>query len=267
MNEQKGGHSMGSPPYSRSDESTFAICRIAAPVREQVEQHLRQAITSGHFRPGERLIERELCALLGVSRTSLREALRQLETDGLVVNIPHKGLVVATMTGEEAREIFQVRAALEGLAGRLCAEQMTAPLAAALQASMQQVEAAHQSGNLAALVSAKDKFYQVLLAGSGNRMAGILLQSLHDRIAFLRAITLVQPGRATHSVAEMRRIVEAILAQDQEAAARACIDHVEQGAATAAQVLEQWEQRPLPMGEVEPHQGERSTAGKEQVTR
>src|SRR5689334_11856309 len=103
--------------------ATFAIVRIAAPIREQIEQQLRQAITSGHFRPGDRLIERELCTLFGVSRASLREALRQLEGDGLLTNIPHKGLVVATMTKEQAFDVYQVRAVLEGLAGRLFAEQ------------------------------------------------------------------------------------------------------------------------------------------------
>ena len=227
-----------STPLSAGDQTAFAISRIAAPIREQVEQRLRQAITGGHFRPGERLIERELCALLGVSRTSLREALRQLEGEGLVVNIPHKGMVVVTMTREEAKEIYQVRAVVEGLAGRLCADQMTEALEAALRGAMKQVEATYKSGSLPALVAAKDQFYQVLLDGCGNRTAGIVLQSLHDRIACLRTLTLAQPGRAAQSVVEMRRILEAILAQDPQAACCACIDHVEQAAAIAAQVLE-----------------------------
>src|SRR5215472_16989961 len=138
-----------------ADEATFAITRIAAPIRTQVEQRLRQAILSGHFRPGGRLIERELCTLLGVSRTSLREALRQLEGDGLIVNIPHKGLVVATMTREEADEIFQVRAVVEGLAGRLFAERATDEQRAALQAALTAVETAEQVAVLPALVEAK----------------------------------------------------------------------------------------------------------------
>jgi DNA-binding GntR family transcriptional regulator len=94
-----------------SGASSFAVTRIAAPVRTQVERHLRQAILSGHFRPGDRLIARELCELFGVSRTALREALRSLEGHGLVVTIPQKGLVVATMTLQEAEEIYRVRAA------------------------------------------------------------------------------------------------------------------------------------------------------------
>ena len=236
---QKGSHPGMSTPLSVGDQMLFAISRIAAPVREQVEQRLRQAILSGYFRPGDRLIERELCTLLGVSRTSLREALRQLEGDGLVTNIPHKGLVVATMTRAEAQEVYQVRAVVEGLTGRLFAEQATAELRAALQQAMNEIDAVHQSGDLATLIAAKDRFYQVLLSGCGNHAAGIVLQSLHDRIASLRVLTLSQPGRAAHSIAEMRRMLEAILAKDGPAACRACIEHVERAAAIAAQVFEQ----------------------------
>jgi DNA-binding GntR family transcriptional regulator len=245
---EKGIHPGMSTPLSASGHLAFAIEHIAAPVREQVEQRLRQAITSGHFRPGDRLIERELCALLGVSRTSLREALRQLEGDGLVTNIPHKGMVVATIGVHSAEEIYQVRAVVEGLAGRLFAEHATAELRAELSAAMIEIEAAYESRDLEALVAAKDQFYQILLIGCGNRTAGIVLQSLHARIASLRRLTLAQPGRAAKSVAEMRRILEAILAQDPQAACRACIDHVEWAAAVAVAALEQ-RQPPLPASE------------------
>lgn len=226
-------------PLPISEQPEFTISRIAAPVREQVEQRLRQAILTGHFRPGDRLIERELCMLLGVSRTSLREALRQLEGDGLVTNIPHKGMVVASMTLQEAKEVYQVRAVVEGLAGRLFAEQATPDLRVELSAAMSEIEAALEDGNLNNLVTTKERFYQILLSGCGNHHATILLQSLHDRIAFLRTLTLAQPERATQSVAEMRRILKAILAQDGQAACRACIHHVEQAQAWAAMVLKQ----------------------------
>lgn len=224
------------------DPAPFAITRIAAPVRTQVEQRLRRAIINGHFRPGGRLIERELCALLGVSRTSLREALRHLEGDGLVVNIPHKGLVVATMTREEADEVYQVRAAVEGLAGRLFAERATDEQRAALQAALAAVEAAAQAAAPPALVAAKDHFYAVLVEGGANRTLGAILQSLQDRIATLRFLTLAERGRAAQSVAEMRRILAAELVRDPEVAEAACIAHVEAAAAVAAQVFQQQEQ-------------------------
>ncbi|HEU5376111.1 MAG TPA: GntR family transcriptional regulator [Ktedonobacteraceae bacterium] len=227
---------------SASAQAAFGISRIAAPVRSQIEQQLRQAITSGHFRPGDRLIERELCVLLGVSRTSLREALRQLESDGLVTNIPHKGLVVATITRAEAQEVYQLRAVVEGLAGRLFAQQAEPALRTQLARAMNTVEDAFKKRDMEALIAAKGQFYQILLTECGNRPAGIVLQSLHDRIAHLRVLTLAQPGRAAQSVAEMHRILEAILAGEPEQACRACMDHVEQAARVATAVLEQ--QRP-----------------------
>jgi DNA-binding GntR family transcriptional regulator len=231
------------------DLAPFAITRIAAPVRTQVAQRLRQAIISARFRPGERLIERELCTLLGVSRTSLREALRQLESVGLVVAIPHKGLVVATMTRTEAEEVYQVRAAVEGLAGRLFAERATDDQRVALQAALAAVEAALQQETLSALVAAKDHFYAVLVGGGANRTLGAIWQSLQDRIARLRFLTLAQPGRAANSVAEMRHILAAVLARDSEAAAQACVTHVEAAAVVAAQVFQQQEAAAPSVGE------------------
>jgi DNA-binding GntR family transcriptional regulator len=220
-----------------SGTAPFAIARIAAPVRAQVEYHLRQAILSGHFRPGDRLIERELCALLRVSRTSLREALRQLERDGLVQNIPQKGLVVPTMTWEEAEEIYQVRAAVEGLAGRLFAERATPEQRAALQEALATVEVVQRTAILPPLVAAKDHFYAVLVGGASNRTMSTIIGSLKDRIAWLRYLTLAQPGRAIQCVTEMHRIVAAVLARDLEGATQACVQHVHAAADVAAQVF------------------------------
>jgi DNA-binding GntR family transcriptional regulator len=235
-NREKGNTSVISSSFSR-EVAPFAISHIAAPIREQVEAQLRHAIVTGHFRPGSRLIERDLCTLLGVSRTSLREALRQLEGDGLVINIPHKGMVVAVITKEEAEEIYEVRAVVEGLAGRLCAEHLTNELEHSLQGAMEHIETAYQAKDLAELVGAKEQFYHILLGGCGNRTAGMVLRSLHDRIASLRTLTLAQPGRADASIIEMRQIFHAIVARDGQAASHACINHVEQAQACAVQVL------------------------------
>jgi DNA-binding GntR family transcriptional regulator len=211
-------------------------------VREQVEARLRQAIVSGHFAPGARLVEREICHLLGVSRTSLREALRQLEGDGLVTNIPHKGIIVAAVTSEEVEEIYEVRAVIEGLAGRRCAERLTPTLGKALTTAMEQIEETLRADNLVALAAAKEQFYHVMLSGCGNHTAGVLLRSLHNRIASLHVLTLAQPGRAEASVAEIHQIFSAILATDGPAAYHACIAHVQKAAQVAA-AMSQRQQR------------------------
>lgn len=242
---------MRSPVFS-GDAAPFTISHVAAPVREQVEAQLRQAIASGHFAPGARLIERELCHLLGVSRTSLREALRQLEGDGLVTNIPHKGIIVAAITSREAEEIYEVRAVVEGLAARLCAEHLTPTLEKALTTAMEQVEEAHRAQDIEALVAAKELFYRVLLSGCGNRTIGAVLRSLHNRIASLRTLTLARPGRAEACVAEMRQILLAILATDGPAASQACAAHMQQAARVAAIVLQRQEHTVPASGDLAP---------------
>jgi DNA-binding transcriptional regulator YhcF (GntR family) len=100
------------------------VGRSAAPLRERVLDVLRQAILDGRYRPGQRLVERELIELTGVSRSTIREALRELEAEGLVETVPQKGAIVVIPTATEARELIEVRAALEELAvrcsGRAC---------------------------------------------------------------------------------------------------------------------------------------------------
>jgi DNA-binding GntR family transcriptional regulator len=130
---------------------------------------------------------------------------------------------------------------VEGLAGRLAALRATNEQRAALQAALAAVEAAEQSAALPALVAAKDHFYAVLVGGGANRTMEGVLQSLHDRIASLRYLTLQAPGRAAQSVAEMRTILAAVLARDPEAAAGACVAHVEAAAVVAARLLQQEE--------------------------
>jgi GntR family transcriptional regulator, trigonelline degradation regulator len=86
-----------------------------AALRDQVVGNLRDAIINGQFAPGARLVERQMCELLGVSRTLVREALRQLEAEGWVRILPYRGPVVASMTPEEVRDLYEVRSALEGI--------------------------------------------------------------------------------------------------------------------------------------------------------
>src|SRR5215211_4832188 len=98
------------------DGLSVQVNRVAAPVREQVFDQLRQAIVEMRLKPEQRLVERELIQQTGVSRTTIREVLRQLAAEGLVTTIPHKGTVVAAPSVERAAELYEVRAVLEGAA-------------------------------------------------------------------------------------------------------------------------------------------------------
>jgi DNA-binding GntR family transcriptional regulator len=205
-----------------------------APIREQVANILREAIVEQRLQPGQLLIERELCALTAASRASVREALRQLQAEGLVESRNGRGTFVTSISAEVARQVYQVRASLEGLAARLFAENAgDADRVAFRQAVDELVARTAEGADPATLLRTKAKAYEVLFRGCGNPVLHQLIQTLNHRITRLRAITLAQPGRAEHSAAEVAAIAEAVAAHDGTAAQAAATRHVEQ----AAQVM------------------------------
>jgi DNA-binding GntR family transcriptional regulator len=196
---------------------------------------LRQAILNRHFAPGARLIERELVELTGVSRTSIREALRELAAEGLVTTIPNRGTVVASMSAEEARQLYEVRSVLEGLAGRLFVQNATDSQRKSLQRAFATIE--RLAGKNASILEAKDRFYDILSTGGGNNVLHQTTSGLHARIRGLRSLSLSLPGRVEQSIAELRDIVEAIAASDADKTARLCRRHVLNASAAAMQAL------------------------------
>ncbi|MEU1183610.1 GntR family transcriptional regulator [Streptomyces sp. NPDC005820] len=222
----------GSPvPHSSAEPVDLAaqVGRVAAPLRQQVVEVLRQAILSFHYAPGQRLIERELIEEIGVSRTTIREALRELVAEGLVKTIPQKGAVVVVPSPQEALELYELRAALEALAVRRFTEVASDQQVAELRTAFEQLaEAAGGEGATLQVLQAKDRFYDVLLRGCGNRSVHSTLGGVQARLSLLRATSLSQPGRTARSVQELRTVMEAIEARNAEAAVRACNHHIEQ---------------------------------------
>jgi DNA-binding GntR family transcriptional regulator len=206
------------------------VARVAAPVREQVLDLLRREIVEMRLRPGQRLVERELVQRIGVSRTTIREALRELAAEGLVTTIPQKGAIVAIPSWKEAEEVYEVRALLEGAAAREFAERADEAQVAALLGAMVAVESSENNAD--ALLNAKDAFYRVLFEGAGNTTIRQIIESLQARVAVLRASSLRAPDRPKQSVVEIRAIVEAIERRDAAAAAEAASFHVRQAAHT-----------------------------------
>ncbi|MDA8252102.1 MAG: GntR family transcriptional regulator [Rhodospirillales bacterium] len=220
------------------DDTAFNVVKVAAPLRRQVVDGIRRAITTGRFRGNDRLIERDLCEMAGVSRTLIREALRQLEAEGLVKVIPNKGPIVAVVSAQEARNVYQVRAELEGLASQLFAENASAAQIAGLRKSFRELKAAYASGNATDVLEAKDVFYDRLVEGAGNEVLGNLLRQLHSRAMMLAATSLSQKGRMALSEMEMEKLVAAILRRDGKAARTAAAAHVKRAAEVALSLLE-----------------------------
>jgi len=203
-----------------------------APIREQVAAILRQAIVEMRLPPGKVLVERELCELTSASRPSVREALRQLEAEGLVESVNGRGTIVSTITPSVARQVYRVRANLEGLAARLFVENADAAQRASLRAAMDRLSASVERGDDAGTVLAvKNDLYEVIFIGAGNEVLHQLVQTLHRRVTQLRALTLQKPGRPAQSEVEIRALVDAIERGDADAAEAAAGDHVRSAAA------------------------------------
>ena len=208
-------------------------------LREMTADRLREAIFSQHFKPNERLVERDLCAQTGVSRTCVREALRHLESEGLVERRPNKGLYVTSISADEARQIYEVRGALEPMVARLFVERASESEVKALRQTVAQTSAAISGKSVRAYVQGFDDFYDVLLRGSRNDVARRILQALHARITFLRTLTANKAplARKRETVALMRGITEAAAQRDANEVSRRCIIFVKRSAAYTLQVL------------------------------
>jgi DNA-binding GntR family transcriptional regulator len=213
---------------------SFLVERPAATLRHSVTESIRQAIAVGRFRPGARMPERELCEMTGVSRTLVREALRQLESEGLIEVIAHKGPVVAQMTAAQAMGVYQVREVLEGLAARLFAQHASD---ADRQKLRSVVDDFASAATAAERVTMKNVFYQLLVAGSGNEALGKALYMLNSRSMILRSRSLRTPGRWDQSMKELDALVTALEARDADRSQMIAVDHVRRAAAAAMQTF------------------------------
>ncbi|MCV6590335.1 MAG: GntR family transcriptional regulator [Marinobacterium sp.] len=213
------------------------IERTAVTLREKVLNALRNAILNFQLLPGDRLVERDLCDLLGVSRTSVREALRHLESEGLVEYLDGKGPRVATITMEDAREIYELRCSLECMIIELFTLRASDEQLLDLEYALRKLHSRLEAGEIVPILDAVNAFYEVLFEGSGNRTAANFLRQLQARISFLRATSVSQNNRYKDSSAEMAEIVEAIKTRDPVKAHEACLSHIKHAADVALKVL------------------------------
>ena len=209
---------------------------VTAVKREAVLLQLRDAITSGCYRPGQRLSERELASQLGVSRTPVREALRHLEREGLVCG---PGIRVAPVSVERARQLYAVREPLELLAVRLVTERGAAADLGAIRQALEEAEDARRSQDLVRLIRANKTFHRQLAAQSGNGFLEDTLASLQAHVGLLMATSLSLPDRPVQTLREHWAIYERVQAGDREGALHACRQHLENALQAAVRHLEQ----------------------------
>lgn len=204
------------------------------PVREQLAEILRREIHELRFLPGQHLIERELCEMTGFSRASIREGLRQLEGEGLVEIVPHKGPRVVKATARQAREIYDVRLLLEGYLGAAAALRATDRDVEELREIGKQVSDGIRRKDRITLIAAKRDFYLAVFRIVGNKEIESVLRKLFGRLSLLWPNQIVVSDEAEEAIVEIEAMVEAIAARDAIGARRAFEAHLRSAQRQAA---------------------------------
>ncbi len=197
------------------------------PLREIVFEALRELIINGQIKAGERLMEVQLAEEMGVSRTPVREAIRKLELEGLVVMIPRKGAYVSDLSTKDVADVFEIRAALEALAAGLACERITEEELEELERLLLQVAKCVKAENLEELVEADTQFHDVVYRASRNKRLVQIISNLREKIQRFRAISMGTAGRMRETLEEHRQMVAAITERNVELARRVAREHIE----------------------------------------
>lgn len=197
------------------------------PLRDVVFHTLRQAILKGDMEPGERLMEIRLAKKLGVSRTPIREAIRKLELEGLVIMIPRRGAEVAGITEKNLRDVLEVRKSLEELAIELAVKRMSEADIMRLEEARIGFRAALNSRDMIKIAQADEKFHDVIYAGTYNDKLVQLLNNLRDQMYRYRLEYIKDIGKRQIIMDEHESILKAVKRRDLELGKQAMRDHID----------------------------------------
>lgn len=194
----------------------------------RVYEKVKDRILSGELQPGARLKDDELARTFGVSNTPVREAMGELEKDGLVETIPYRGRFVKKMSIEETREVYDVRMALEGLAVRLAAERITESQLAEMEEVVKKYEIAFEADDITAGLEADLALHDLIVQASGNRTLAQIVSHLANRIQVLRQVDEGKMRRK-QSLEDHRAIVQAVKERDGAKAEVQVCRHIAKG--------------------------------------
>jgi DNA-binding GntR family transcriptional regulator len=202
------------------------IAEAVEPAERDAYKVLGEEILSGRLSPNERLVEADLVARHGLSRGAVRTALVRLEQDRVVVREPHRGARVRLVSEEEAVEILEIRAALEGVAAAHAARRATDEQIAAITRTAERMTQLGSIGDLLAMSDANADLHRLILEASGHGTVQRLIISLRSQLVRFQYRTILAAGRSGHSLSEHRAIVAAIAARDPETAEHAMRTHL-----------------------------------------
>lgn len=187
---------------------------------------IREDILSGKYHTSEELKEKTIGEELGVSRTPVREALRQLELEGLVTIIPNKGAYVVGISQKDIQDIYEIRSRLEGLCARWAARNITKEQLDELEENIFLAEFHVSKGNFEQLVELDNRFHELLYTASESKEMRHVLTDFHHYVQRVRKITLADPQRAMDCNEEHKKIVEALKQHDEDGAEKLANEHM-----------------------------------------
>ena len=197
------------------------------PLRDVVFDTLRQAILRGEFKPGERLMEIQLANKLGVSRTPIREAIRKLELEGLVLMIPRKGAEVAKISEKSLRDVLEVRRSLEELAIDLACQRITEEELDELNKAEVDFKAAIGNGDAMQIAQTDEQFHEIIYNSTKNQKLVQILNNLREQMYRYRLEYVKDEANYKRLIAEHRVIYEAIRDRDRQTGAEAIKNHID----------------------------------------
>jgi DNA-binding GntR family transcriptional regulator len=196
------------------------------PLREIVFTTMREAIINGDFKPGQRLMEVQLAEQMGVSRTPVREAIRKLELEGLVVMVPRKGAYVAGLSSEDVKEVLEIRAVLEGLAASLAAKNASDADIEQLQEIVEKFKNAAEEKDVVRLINFDSDFHDVMYRASKNKKLIQLISALREQVQRFRVAYFTKIKSTQALIEEHNELVSSILNKEPEKARAIAEKHI-----------------------------------------
>lgn len=187
-------------------------------LREKILETIREAILRGTFKPGEKVPEPELAERFGISRTPIREAFRQLESEGYLTVVPRKGAVVTALSERDVEEFYSIKSILEGYAARIAADRLSEKDIERLTTINNRLQQLAKDGDVKTFFRVHNEFHELFIRAAGNDKLAELIGQLVLKFNRLRMTSLSLPGRMEISVEEHHKIIEAFRAHNGEAA-------------------------------------------------
>ena len=207
------------------------------PLHNELADRLRHMIVEGELAPGEKLSEKDLCGRFGVSRTPLREAMKVLATEGLVLLTPNRGSAVAKLTLADLDEAFPVMGALEALSGELACRHITDAEVARIRELHERMVRKYQAGALRDYFKLNEQIHQLILTAARNPTLAQMQLSLSGRVRRARYMANMSPLRWSKAVAEHEKILEALAARHGKSLAVLLKEHLANKLETVKEAL------------------------------